>query len=86
MLVKAFFVTKSPFGYSQNLPMKSTSTSFRVSALAGMLAFLSSTLLAAPEASPTPEQLYNVSLTELGATAKGSGVPFNKDWPANNTL
>jgi len=31
-------------------------------------------------------ELRNVSLLELGATAKGSGAPFNKDWPPNNTL
>lgn len=30
--------------------------------------------------------LYNVSTLELGATAKGSGAPFNKDWPPNGTL
>ncbi len=29
---------------------------------------------------------FNVALMELGATAKGSGAPFNKDWPPNNTL
>ena len=28
----------------------------------------------------------SVALRELGATAKMSGVPGNKDWPANNTL
>ena len=30
--------------------------------------------------------LYNVALLSLGATAKGSGSPFNRDWPPNNTL
>jgi len=43
----------------------------------------------APKASPLAADasgLYNVSLLELGATAKGSGAPFNKDWPANNAL
>ena len=39
----------------------------------------------AGEFSP-PDGLFNVSLTELGATAKGSGSPFNKDWPPNGTL
>ena len=31
-------------------------------------------------------KLQNVALTTLGATAKGSGAPFNKDWPAINAL
>jgi hypothetical protein len=35
---------------------------------------------------PDASGLYNVSLLDLGATAKGSGSPFNKDWPPNNTL
>ena len=30
--------------------------------------------------------LFNVSTLELGASAKGSGAIFNKDWPANNAL
>jgi len=30
--------------------------------------------------------LHNAALLELGATAKGSGAPFNKDWPPNNAL
>ena len=30
--------------------------------------------------------LYNVAVTTLGATAKGSGANFNKDWPAIGTL
>lgn len=30
--------------------------------------------------------LFNVSLLALGATAKGSGSKFNKDWPPNSTL
>ena len=30
--------------------------------------------------------LYNAALLELGATAKGSGAFFNKDWPPDNTL
>ena len=40
----------------------------------------------AQAADPRTDGLYNVSLIELGATAKGSGVPINKDWPPNNTL
>ncbi len=32
------------------------------------------------------QKLLNVALTELGATATGSGAPFNKDWPANNAM
>ena len=35
---------------------------------------------------PDKDGLYNVSLVQLGATAKGSGSAFNKDWPPNNTL
>ena len=35
--------------------------------------------------SPTGD-LYNVARLDLGATAKGSGAPFNKDWPPNNAL
>lgn len=30
--------------------------------------------------------LKNVALLELGATAKGSGAPFNRDWPASGAL
>ncbi len=30
--------------------------------------------------------LHNIALTTLGATAKGSVRPFNKDWPAQNAL
>ena len=30
--------------------------------------------------------LYNVAQTSLGATAKGSGSAFNKDWPPNNAI
>lgn len=40
--------------------------------------------LAAP--AEAPAGLHNVALIELGATAKGSGAPFNKDWPAINTM
>lgn len=32
------------------------------------------------------DDLINVSTLELGATAKGSGAPINKDWPPNNAL
>lgn len=39
----------------------------------------------AVESAP-PGDLYNVALTQLGATAKGSGAGFNKDWPPNNAL
>ena len=36
---------------------------------------------------PAPaDGLFNVSLTQLGATAKGSGSTFNTDWPPNNAL
>jgi hypothetical protein len=35
---------------------------------------------------PLPDGVYNVALTELGATAKGSGASFNKDWPPGNAL
>jgi hypothetical protein len=35
---------------------------------------------------PDSTGLYNAALLELGATARGSGVPFNKDWPADNAL
>lgn len=31
-------------------------------------------------------ELHNVALTTLGATAKGTGSNFNKDWPAIGTL
>lgn len=46
---------------------------------------------ARPAARPSPDApdangLYNVALLDLGATAKGTGSPFNKDWPPNNTL
>ena len=41
--------------------------------------------VAAIEPAPADE-LFNVSLTQLGATAKGSGASFNKDWPPNNAL
>jgi hypothetical protein len=37
-------------------------------------------------AAPDASGLFNVALLDLGATAKGSGAPFNKDWPPNNTL
>jgi hypothetical protein len=35
---------------------------------------------------PDSTGLYNAALLELGATARGSGGPFNKDWPPNDTL
>ncbi|MBC8096518.1 MAG: hypothetical protein H7Y43_11970, partial [Akkermansiaceae bacterium] len=39
------------------------------------------------DAQPGEEpKLHNVSTMELGATAKGSGAPINKDWPPNNAL
>ena len=46
---------------------------------------LTALTVVAGESSP-PDGLFNVSLTELGATAKGSGAPFNKDWPPNKAL
>ena len=30
--------------------------------------------------------LYNAALRELGATARGSGAVFNKDWPPDDAL
>lgn len=41
--------------------------------------------VSAAETAPTND-LFNVSLIQLGATAKGSGAWFNKDWPPNNAL
>lgn len=38
------------------------------------------------EETASKEGLHSVGLTTLGATAKGSGAPWNKDWPAINTL
>jgi hypothetical protein len=35
---------------------------------------------------PDSTGLYNAALLELGATAKGSGAPINKDWPPDETL
>ncbi|NLF31302.1 MAG: hypothetical protein GX591_10500 [Planctomycetes bacterium] len=44
-------------------------------------------LVLTPAAAQTAEpQPTNAALTTLGATAKGSGAPFNSDWPANNAL
>ena len=40
----------------------------------------------APMDDPADAGLQNVALKEMGATAKNSGVSYNKDWPANNTL
>ncbi|HRU07314.1 MAG TPA: hypothetical protein P5137_16230, partial [Candidatus Brocadiia bacterium] len=43
----------------------------------------------APAAPPEPSPaagLHSVGTTALGATAKGGGVPCNKDWPAINAL
>jgi len=31
---------------------------------------------------PDKDGLYNAAQTDLGASASGSGAPFNKDWPA----
>ena len=43
--------------------------------------------LRATAVEPAPaDGLFNVSLTELGATAKGSGLKFNPDWQPNGTL
>jgi hypothetical protein len=41
---------------------------------------------AAGAEAPDANGLYNAALLDLGATAKGSGSPFNKDWPPNNVL
>ena len=35
---------------------------------------------------PDSTGLYNAALLELGATARGSGAYFNRDWPPDNTL
>ena len=35
---------------------------------------------------PDSTGLYNAALLELGATARGTGAYFNKDWPPDNTL
>ena len=35
---------------------------------------------------PDSTGLYNAALLELGATAKGTGGAFNKDWPPDNTM
>ncbi|MBN2583379.1 MAG: heparinase II/III family protein [Planctomycetes bacterium] len=43
-------------------------------------------IMSSAVAQETGDGLYNVSLTTLGATAKGSGANFNKDWPAINAL
>ncbi len=54
---------------------------------AGIL--LTALLAALPAATPAPADdagPQNVALTTLGATAKGSGAPFNKDWPAIRAL
>lgn len=49
--------------------------------------FMAATLAgAAAIAAPPAAGEINVSLMELGATAKGSGAPFNRDWPPNNAL
>ncbi len=57
---------------------------------AGMLALaliltLSASAMAQEGNNPTAG-LHSVALNTLGATAKGSGAPWNKDWPAQNTL
>jgi hypothetical protein len=39
-----------------------------------------------PVDDPADAGLQDVSTMDMGATAKGSGAPFNKDWPPNNTL
>ena len=35
---------------------------------------------------PDSTGLYNAALLDLGATARGSGAAFNKDWPPDNTM
>ncbi|MGO8702403.1 MAG: heparinase II/III family protein [Candidatus Brocadiia bacterium] len=35
---------------------------------------------------PDSTGLYNAALLELGATARGSGAVFNRDWPPDNAL
>ncbi|MFW6146111.1 MAG: heparinase II/III domain-containing protein [Planctomycetota bacterium] len=52
-------------------------------ALTSLLALLA---LAPAPAPAADSELNNVALTTLGATAKGSGAPFNRDWPAINAL
>ena len=41
---------------------------------------------AKPQDDPADAGLQNVSTMDMGATAKNSGLGFNKDWPANATL
>ncbi len=43
-------------------------------------------VLASAAAHAADADVTNVALTTLGATAKGSGAPFNRDWPAINAL
>jgi Heparinase II/III-like protein/Alginate lyase len=56
-----------------------------------LTALVMATMVALPAAgqdkgTQSDDGLYNVALTTLGATAKGSGAHFNKDWPAINAL
>ncbi len=58
--------------------------------------FLIVLLLAVPTLAAPPKKkggapaledgMYNVAQTSLGASATGSGAPFNKDWPADNAI
>ncbi len=43
-------------------------------------------LIVVPQSRAQDQKLFNVALTDLGANASGSGVPFNKDWPAINAI
>ncbi|MGD1000252.1 MAG: heparinase II/III family protein [Candidatus Brocadiia bacterium] len=68
-------------------------------ALAGLAAMATAqTTATKPKGAPRPMEqapaadqpdstgLYNAALLELGATAKGSGAAFNRDWPPDNML
>ena len=51
---------------------------------AGLVLAMATSLLA--QSGDPKAGLHSVGLTTLGATAKGSGAPWNKDWPAQNAL
>ena len=55
--------------------------------LAGVLSVMFMAAMAVGQTTEAkPPKLYNAALTELGASAKGTGAPFNRDWPANGAL
>jgi len=84
---------------SPRRPMRSLALTFSALALLGMFATATAqqpatppTPASKPVAKPKPVDdpadagLQDVSTLDLGATAKNSGVSYNKDWPANGTL